>query len=355
MQAELAFISGWLWFFETVPGILLGLPFGRLADKRGRRIIFILNLFPLYFSALWISAVCYFYTTFADPRILWISALGYLVGGGPQMLGTALFTMVADVIPEDNRASSFVFLSLVLLVIELVLAEGGSFLLDIGLYVPLQVGMPISALSLPLILLMPETLPKSELGPGGEPIQRGEDGQPLLKVTDTSTAFPNHSGPVGKLRHRFRRIFNRLDVLPYFVALPPGLVSIFLIFFVGVLDQGTFAHVLQYTSKKFNWTIAEAGKLTPLTSAFKLVVLKFIFPTTTLFLRRRGWNTKEIEAFVIVASLIVTATANLVFAFCSSWQQFTIGLFISALGCAVSPALRSKATGLVPKIGRAHV
>jgi hypothetical protein len=45
----------------------------------------------------------YFYKSFPDPRVLWASPLGYLVGGGPQMLGTMLLAMVADVTLECER------------------------------------------------------------------------------------------------------------------------------------------------------------------------------------------------------------------------------------------------------------
>lgn len=206
-----------------------------------------------------------------------------------------------------------------MLVIDLVLAEGGSFLLVIGLYIPLKIGIPILVLSLPVILLMPETLPKPKLGLHGEPRQRRDDEQSLLEDIDTSAMCPKRRGPLWRLRRRFETSFPQLRTLPL------ELLLTFLIFFINVLDQGTFAHIVQYTSKRLNWTIAESGKLVPLVSVFKLAILAFVLPATMRFLRLRGWTTDRINAFIIVASLIATATGNLVFAYCSSWQQFTIG------------------------------
>lgn len=81
IQAELAFVSGWLSFFETVPGqylnntvyqkqeklihkaqcqkgILFGAYFGRLADRYGRKLVFLLNLIPLLGTAIGIASVC---------------------------------------------------------------------------------------------------------------------------------------------------------------------------------------------------------------------------------------------------------------------------------------------------------
>ena len=42
------------------------------------------------------------------------------------------------------------------------------------------------------------------------------------------------------------------------------------------------------------------------------------------FLRLRGWGTEKIHYFTIVASFIAIATANLIFAFCTNWKQFTL-------------------------------
>lgn len=99
VQARLAFLSGWMNCFESIPGrsiyftfftiimllisliiaaqplldhssvvvnnvvttnlaILLSIPFGRLADRKGRKFVFSLNLIPLYFTTGSIAAVC---------------------------------------------------------------------------------------------------------------------------------------------------------------------------------------------------------------------------------------------------------------------------------------------------------
>jgi MFS family permease len=121
---ELFYFHSVLLKIKPSKGILLGIFFGRLADRKGRKFVFLLNLIPLYITTLWISAVCefclpppqlprldprvdmylgYFYTTLPNPKLLWISALGYVAGGGPQMLGTMLLAMVADATPELER------------------------------------------------------------------------------------------------------------------------------------------------------------------------------------------------------------------------------------------------------------
>ncbi|KAG9230479.1 major facilitator superfamily domain-containing protein [Amylocarpus encephaloides] len=355
VQAELAFISGWLGFFETIPGVLLGIFFGRLADIKGRKFVFLINLVPLYVSTIWISVVCYFFSTFPDPKSLWLSSLGYFVGGGPQMLGTMLLAMIADVTPEFDRAKAFVFVAVSQLIVEFFLAEVGAFLLAKDLYLPLQIGLPIAILAIPTMLLMPETL--SSLNRPHVDFQAlpTDDGQ-----SSTTTSPPvGQRGTGWNFRIRFWNYFDALFTCSSLIF--SGLwrkrkiLIIFLVFFVGVLDRGTFAHVLQYISKKFLWKIAEAGVLAPVVSAFRLLILVIAVPFTMQFLRRRRWETDSIDSFIVTFGLIGIAIGNSIVAICSTWQQLTFGLFISAFGCAISPSLRSTASNLVPNTSLSHL
>ena len=60
IQAELAMIRGWDMTFSCLPGLLLSIPYGVLADKYGRRFVTILSLIGVTLAAFWLMLVCKF-------------------------------------------------------------------------------------------------------------------------------------------------------------------------------------------------------------------------------------------------------------------------------------------------------
>jgi MFS family permease len=58
VQQKLAMIFGWQETFDALPGMLLAVPFGTLADRVGRKWIFTASLMGLQFSFAWVLVIC---------------------------------------------------------------------------------------------------------------------------------------------------------------------------------------------------------------------------------------------------------------------------------------------------------
>lgn len=58
IQQKMAMIFGWQDMFDAIPGILLAVPFGLLADKRGRKWVFAMSLMGLQLSSAWVLFIC---------------------------------------------------------------------------------------------------------------------------------------------------------------------------------------------------------------------------------------------------------------------------------------------------------
>jgi len=58
VQQKLAMIFGWQDTFDAIPGILLAIPFGTLADRVGRKWIFAASLLGCWLSSAWILLIC---------------------------------------------------------------------------------------------------------------------------------------------------------------------------------------------------------------------------------------------------------------------------------------------------------
>lgn len=58
VQQKMAMIFGWQDMFDAIPGILLAVPFGTLADKWGRKWIFVASAMGLQLGSAWILMIC---------------------------------------------------------------------------------------------------------------------------------------------------------------------------------------------------------------------------------------------------------------------------------------------------------
>lgn len=101
VQQKLAMIFGWQDTFDAIPGLLLAIPFGALADKWGRKWIFVASLVGLQLNAAWILLICYFRSL--PLQMTWFSSAFFLLGGGPVVASALGITMISDIAPPDKR------------------------------------------------------------------------------------------------------------------------------------------------------------------------------------------------------------------------------------------------------------
>jgi MFS family permease len=90
-----------------------------MADKYGRKPVFILSIVGLLMALIWVFVVCKcadFLTSLlllnyplgASPdifpvKLIWVGNIGYIVGGGVGVFQSMIFTFVADVVDEAQR------------------------------------------------------------------------------------------------------------------------------------------------------------------------------------------------------------------------------------------------------------
>lgn len=119
VQSELANLKGWDLTFSCIPGILLAVPYGILADKYGRRPVLILSLlgntFTLAFAMFvgksmaqsdshMANVVLGYYSDIINIRWFWAGNAFLLIGGGSPVSKAMFYAMLADVANEDKRS-----------------------------------------------------------------------------------------------------------------------------------------------------------------------------------------------------------------------------------------------------------
>ena len=58
VQKQLSTLRGWMSFWSHLPGLFLAVPYGMLADKYGRKWLFVMNIVAMQARSVWSYVVC---------------------------------------------------------------------------------------------------------------------------------------------------------------------------------------------------------------------------------------------------------------------------------------------------------
>lgn len=129
VQAELALVLGYKDMFEVLPSIIMSLPYGVLSDHWGRKPVMYLGIVGLLLGEVWIRLVgksgrlnsplvskhkrdahhgyltcpIALWSNVLPLRLVWLSGLFRIIGGGAQVITSVVLVMIADVFSEEER------------------------------------------------------------------------------------------------------------------------------------------------------------------------------------------------------------------------------------------------------------
>jgi MFS family permease len=284
IQSALARMRGFLALLEYLPGLVLAVPYGILADMRGRKLVLAISLFGIILKDSWFWVVLSFYQTFPLRAVYSASAL-VVLGGGATVLTATCLAVMAAAIPEDKRlyrsgsfknssqltdcirTQSFLYLTVTILVSEFLAPPFGSLLLDtIGPHATFLVTIPILFLAFIPIALYP-----SEARAEARALMRSPE-------TDDVTADQRRFKDILKQRvHNVFRLMRR-DVAPFIFqrSIILGISSLA----IQKLARPMLQLLLQYMSIKFGWSLSKVSPRAPIGFSFNAC----LHPTQSAFL-----------------------------------------------------------------------
>lgn len=281
VQAELAAVKGYHMFFDGILSAAMAFPYGLLADRRGRKSTLALGLPGFAVNSIITIAVMWFSDIF-PLRAIWLSSLGWLIGGGPVVAFAIIWTMMADVTTEAERATMFFQFGIVSMGADFVSTAASSWLMALNPWIPLFIGFIIIFLGLFMTLLLPET--KHAFAAKSEPIHvelsefHDDDTEPKNQYaasndTDSemntrpsmdahmSWSYPKHTSRVRSWWETCRTNI-RFYVRPYLFILNHKPVLLLLsVFLIYRLSRGSSWFLTQYISTRYHWSIAESNLL----------------------------------------------------------------------------------------------
>jgi len=102
IQSQVANIIGYLAFFSNIPPLFLSIPFGIMADKMGRRPLFLICSGSFVFRLAWIQIVCWFWQ-YLPLKLVWLASIHGIFGGGSPVLSFVVMVILTDVTSEAGR------------------------------------------------------------------------------------------------------------------------------------------------------------------------------------------------------------------------------------------------------------
>ncbi|GCB18867.1 hypothetical protein AAWM_01752 [Aspergillus awamori] len=331
VQQDLAAVKGYMEFFDGILSAVLAIPYGLLADRRGRKSTICLSI-PGFALNCIIQLVVMWRPDVFPLRTVWASSLAWLFGGGPVVAFAIIWTMMSDVSTEEERAAIFFRFGVASMGADFASSAASSWLMSLDPWLPLLLGWGLAVIGMFFALSLPETMrvgssqptwkqpsmEMSQVSPGNaeyKEVPSKEQEQEVLSDEETlqgeeasfttKTARPTF---FASAKQRSRAYF-----APYsFIFRNKQIMLLLTAFLVYRLSRGSSWFLVQYISTRYKWTLAEANFLMSFKPALTIPLFLFILPAISRQLLKTMKPTqKDLQLMRISIGLLAVGTLGI--------------------------------------------
>lgn len=284
VQDALAELFGWQTFFDGIPGLLLAMYYGVLADKKGRSAVLFRSLLGQVLAAGWVLYVAWRcsssgadavgsdsyddgimgeWTHLLSLKATWLSSYFLIIGGGSTVTSAVGMMIVTDATTEENRSRVF-FAALSTLITAELLGPAASTLMmrKWGLWVPLGVGFGCLVMSAVLTANMPETM---HLKRTAGSVAENADLEAILPEEDECDEDTNRSVINGVNNPQKKEDVNKSAIQVYrhaahtlgYIFHRPSILFVVLAFLVADYSRESLVMLMQFVSTRYQIPIAQ--------------------------------------------------------------------------------------------------
>ncbi|KAK0123872.1 hypothetical protein ONS95_008865 [Cadophora gregata] len=329
IQSELAYVNGLTTAVEAVVGLTFAFPFGILADKIGRKPVYMISMIGTALYLVSTMLVIRFWR-FLPAHLVIFCSIFQVIGGGTQVLLAVLYSIAADVESSANRASAFFLLALASYTGNLIGPLISSVMMEVvSPWVPLLSAIALVPIGVSTFIFIPETLRK--------------------KADDEDTLQDSPSAMSSIITHFWHTLTQLSE--SFFMLKSPSLTIILFSFVVQMsLFFGKSTFFIQYFSKRFQWSLAKTGYLLSYRGIISVAVLIFILPGLSKILlspnlrfrfsaAKKDLVLAQCSAFFSMLGYFFMAAPTVPIVF--------LGIIVATLGDGLAPLCRSLLTAYI--------
>lgn len=336
VQRQLAWLQGSMETALVVCDFVVTIPFSFIAERWGVRFVLWCNLVPRIFMSAWALVVGQYTHLLPTKAILAGPFLAVL--GGECVFQSTVFTLTSALAGEYvQRASYFSYISSTSYVVSFLGPTLASFTMSRSLWLPFWINIALLTCAVPVIRLLPE-IRKTPFA-SHAPTEIGassEDVEPLLgdrssSPTQVAKAFEPQSGTFPTVTDAVRKMIHLVRGRANFQIL---LCS----FFLTALASSDTKLLVQYISKRYEWTFAQAGYMLSAKALVNFTLLAIVVPRII----RASMSTKSVHGSEVrlnylgaEASIVVSVIGVLCVALAFEFWMLLAALIVYALGSAL--------------------
>ncbi|EAW08898.1 putative MFS transporter [Aspergillus clavatus NRRL 1] len=342
VQAEVAFVRGYEALFTAIPGVALAIPYGLLADRWGRKPVVLMSMIGILLSMTFTLVVCGLWQIF-PLRLVWLSPIFTVLGGGAPVLFSMIWTMIADVMPENERATAFFQLMTGQYVAQITATPIASGLMEThGPWLPIQLGYICAFMALLIACLLKETAPPRDADAARNPTGDGS----TTTQSETSVRALLESKSRRELQAHLAALWRRATAVLRHDA---KVIVLLLTFFINAVEEPTQSLNLQYISERYGLSLARAGFVISIKSVATIVTYVALLPAASWLLQQRlGLSDTRKDMVLARGSIVVLSAGFFLVAWSPTVAMATVGFVLSTFGRGYGNIIRSVVTSLVP-------
>lgn len=275
-----------------------------------------------------------------DLRMIWLGNLLGILGGGPMVFSSMVYTILGDISTDAQRSTAFFYSGTILMVGSLAAQPITYFAMQRGKWFAFGLAMVLLIGSVVVAFCVPETLDKTAA--------RKADPVAPVEVEPNVTSAPKKTEP-GSLLIRLRTAAVHTMRVMRWMFWEQKLVGFLMLSLTcEILGRGVMGAIQQqYISKRYHLTFAEANLVDTISIVTIMALLTAILPFLSYLLTRYGWSARAKDLRLAQGSALLTATGCLLMGMVHTLPLLFVSIFVFSLGMGYTYMIRGLMTSLV--------
>ena len=222
--------------------------------------------------------------------------------------------------------------------------------MEISPWIPLSLGLALQAVAIPVTMALPETLGFRKPADPTPPTPKrfsvnDEKAEAERPMTATEPSMPLSKG---SFSDTVRSLLASFIVNSAFLFRDWRILFFGATYPVRMLVSPLGSLLLQYVSKRYQWTLARVTYISSFEAGMSMIALLFLFPSfSTYLLKKKGLNVSRKDLILARIGVSATAMGVMLTGFAPTVFILFIGMGISSLGSGAGSATRALLTSYV--------